>query len=884
MASYIHPSVSSRIIDNSVVFLSATGLTNLFAVFTADKGPDREPKYITTEDEFKFLYGEPNVRRHGQTAYNIVNWLRANGGVWCLRVTADGSEINDVLTKPATYANTAFVIKSRRESTTFVAPTYTIGQRQEVRLTVSALASGVIAGAPVPYSATWSLKFRLVNVSATATLKDLRTLLDSSGVATFGSVPYEVPVGSSAAQIASQVAALFNVMADTGGSTFYTAKVDPTDASTVQVEYKQKGQIVGSPQFNPGILAGSVNDVLDIIPAEVTSTKVTQVAGGESYPSKLVVQNDSKSVNFSIDLSNGLKSSDIASRINSYITANSSLPFVVATPYVSGDRTVTIRYNNPGVPEPLTVLDNANSGAEVRFSVTVAGKDKEWNTGMQRYRWLADADASGFRILDNSGTPGAVFTAPVEGNVVDLSSYSANLGKILEKGKSLAAVLGALKAKNANAPTLGSDYEHYLFAVLPRGRGAFYNNLGYRLVPNFDLVGTYPEFVLYNFDVVELYRGSEVVRESFVVSLSPDAISTSRESLHIADVVNRYSRYLEVAFNEDAYEYLGDQISGATPLNPDLLDVVSFRPIEEVKVQYRSAGNGKLTTVVLDVVEQNKVYTNRSNFSTAAQMLVGGSDGTLESTKTADRAQVMALSDKIIASGYAGAIVPVVADKRSVEIDVLLDAGHSLVVKNAISDFTSKTRQDCIAFLDTGFTASPAEALEVRKTLPATRYAAIFAQDFVVTDEFTGRDEKFTSTYFLSSKIASNDELNGISMNFVGPRRGGISGFKTMSWNPTPVQKDALYKAQVNYCESDASGTIFATQLTSQRQNSAMSNISMVRTILRMQREAEALCAGFRMEYGNPETFKQLQVQLGNTLYKYVRSGAVKTLNCKVYA
>jgi hypothetical protein len=121
-------------------------------------------------------------------------------------------------------------------------------------------------------------------------------------------------------------------------------------------------------------------------------------------------------------------------------------------------------------------------------------------------------------------------------------------------------------------------------------------------------------------------------------------------------------------------------------------------------------------------------------------------------------------------------------------------------------------------------------------------------------------------------------------MNFVGPRRGGISGFKAMSWNPTPVQKDSLYKAQVNYCETDPSGTIFATQLTSQRQNSAMSNISMVRTIMRMQREAELIAASYRHEYGNSETFKQLQVNLGNALYKYVRSGAVKSLNVKVYA
>jgi hypothetical protein len=56
MANYIHPSVTSRIIDNSVVFLTSTGLTNLFSVFVSEKGPDRELKYITSEDEFVFFY------------------------------------------------------------------------------------------------------------------------------------------------------------------------------------------------------------------------------------------------------------------------------------------------------------------------------------------------------------------------------------------------------------------------------------------------------------------------------------------------------------------------------------------------------------------------------------------------------------------------------------------------------------------------------------------------------------------------------------------------------------------------------------------------------------------------------------------------------------
>lgn len=883
MASYIHPSVTSRIIDNSVVFLSSTGLTNLFSVFVSEKGPDRELKYITSEEEFKFYYGEPNVRKYGQAAYNIINWLRANGGVWCLRVTADGSIVDDIPTDPATYANTSFVVRTNRNNITFPVPTYTAGTRQETRLTVTAPASGVIAAAPVDIPQIWKISVSSITGTPTTGIIDLVPFVDSTGTASFGAVSTSVPAGASASTIVSSLVNMFNAMADGGAVNYYSAVVDNTNPSSLIVTYLTPGAIVGSPQFNPQVLVS--NSVVNLLAGEVTSLRTISQTGGQRYPTRVRISNTSSSFLLEVELVNGLSTTQVTERLVNAINAAPSLPFTVKNAYKTGDKTLDLVYTATGIPDSLTFSDPDSSGAQVRFSVQVTGEDKEWVDGTRRYAWVRDADTNGARYVLEDGTLGTTYTLPTQGEAVVLSSFSTPLADVLlEKGKNFASVKGNLATLTPVNVTAGVNYDHYLFAVLPKGRGGFYNGLGYRLTPNFDLVGTYPDFVLYNFDVVELYRGSEITRESFLVALSPDAVSTSRESLHIADVVNRYSNYLEVVFNEDAYELLGDQLSGSTSLNPDLVDVVSWRPLSEVKVQYVSAGSGKTVTITLDAMEQNGVYTHRTDFTTSTVYLLNGSDGTIASTRSTDRSMVAGLTNKILAAGYSGATVPTVLDKRSVDIDVLLDANYDLVVKNAISNFAAVSRMDCMAFLDTGFTASAAEALDVRTSLPTTRYTSIFTQDFIITDEFTGRDDKFTATYFLATKIANNDELNGISMNFVGPRRGGISGFKTMSWNPTPVQKDSLYKAQVNYCETDPSGTIFATQLTSQRQNSAMSNISMVRTIMRMQREAELIAASYRHEYGNAETFKQLQVNLGNALYKYVRNGALKSLNVKVYA
>ena len=86
MAEFLHPSVSSRIIDNSQVYVTAQGLTLLFAAFPAERGPDNRLQFITSESEFLFYYGSPNMRKYGQTAYNVVRWLRGGGSAICVRV------------------------------------------------------------------------------------------------------------------------------------------------------------------------------------------------------------------------------------------------------------------------------------------------------------------------------------------------------------------------------------------------------------------------------------------------------------------------------------------------------------------------------------------------------------------------------------------------------------------------------------------------------------------------------------------------------------------------------------------------------------------------------------------------------------------------------
>jgi hypothetical protein len=100
----LQPSVQTTIIDNSQVFITAQGLTVLFAAFKAASGPDNKIQRITSESEFLFYYGQPNMRLYGQTAYNVVNWVKAGGVALCTRVLPIPYDSITTSTQVSTYS------------------------------------------------------------------------------------------------------------------------------------------------------------------------------------------------------------------------------------------------------------------------------------------------------------------------------------------------------------------------------------------------------------------------------------------------------------------------------------------------------------------------------------------------------------------------------------------------------------------------------------------------------------------------------------------------------------------------------------------------------------------------------------------------------------
>ena len=135
-----------------------------------------------------------------------------------------------------------------------------------------------------------------------------------------------------------------------------------------------------------------------------------------------------------------------------------------------------------------------------------------------------------------------------------------------------------------------------------------------------------------------------------------------------------------------------------------------------------------------------------------------------------------------------------------------------------------------------------------------------------------------------AEKIPGVDREFGIHYPFVGPRRGGIAGFKAMSWNPNEAYKEQLYVAKLNYVEKDSRSTRFGSQSTTQFANSALSDINHVRTLLRIRRDLEALAENFQFEFNDTTTWGQMEYSVNSYLQGWVANRACQSASGSVYA
>ena len=395
-------------------------------------------------------------------------------------------------------------------------------------------------------------------------------------------------------------------------------------------------------------------------------------------------------------------------------------------------------------------------------------------------------------------------------------------------------------------------------------------------------------------------NGDDIVIEGpFIVSFDKYAKDKSRESMYIEDVVNRNSEYFSAKVNQANVLALAEYLRSAATVWPILIDIV-FGTERKLGTTTFSSYHTTLTAVIGNTSSLTTVpalpattfgkQLGVSTYSTkaSATALLGkganytNSAGNPRGIFYADSA----VASELVTAAYNGELNPSILDKLQWPIDVVLDANYDSNTKIAIQNFITQ-RGDCVAMLDVGFRNTVADTLDQRSSnagLQMSDYkVSIFGHNFIIGDTYNGLDIKVTAPYFLAKKIPVIDNAKGIQYPFVGPRDGVISGFKAINFYPNEFEKEDLYLAQINYVEKDPKRTNFGSQLTSQVQNSALSDINNVRALLRLKREVEYIMNEYRYTFNDKITLDDANYELGQYLQKWVTNRTCQSISGKVF-
>lgn len=448
-----------------------------------------------------------------------------------------------------------------------------------------------------------------------------------------------------------------------------------------------------------------------------------------------------------------------------------------------------------------------------------------------------------------------------------------------------------------------------LLVMHSKSKGAWYsyrntntdfNNFGWKLevINNLDRTFSFRTYEL-NFTAKNDNGDDILIEGPFIVSLDKFAKDKSRESMYIADVVNKYSKYFKCKINQNNVDMLAAYLRNSVNVSPLNMDIIfgqerklgstTFSTYHTGITVTTGSTSAITTTPALPATTFGKTIglNTYSTKESGTQLLSNGSNNTSTSGNPRGLFGVDSITgSELIVAAYNGELNPAILDKLQYPIDVVLDANYDSNTKIAIQNFIEQ-RGDCVAMLDVNFQATVADTLNARSAnagLQMSDYRiAIFGQDFIIGDSYNGLDIKVTSPYFLAKKIPAIDNAFGIQYPFVGPRRGVISGFKAINFLPTEFDKEDLYLSQINYVEKDPKRVNFGSQLTSQVQNSALSDINNVRALLRLKREVEYIMAEYRFEFNDKITLEDANYELNQYLQKWIANRTCQSISGKVF-
>lgn len=128
-----------------------------------------------------------------------------------------------------------------------------------------------------------------------------------------------------------------------------------------------------------------------------------------------------------------------------------------------------------------------------------------------------------------------------------------------------------------------------------------------------------------------------------------------------------------------------------------------------------------------------------------------------------------------------------------------------------------------------------------------------------VYDQYNGCDQWLSPVYTMAKIIPQNDSLYDIWYAPAGFNRGVSSEIKELRWSANLGERDRLYSAQVNPIVYFPDGMTVWGQLTTQKKTSTLSDLNCVRTVLYIKRAVEQFCRNYIFEFNDAVTHERIK-------------------------
>jgi hypothetical protein len=928
--------VSSTITSQELSFQGGDGQLKMLAVFTSEKGEDNKVVRYTTADEFIYKTGKPNMKKYGQVAYNIVNWLQSGGEVYGLRVMPENAGYSHAILNILTRVESKKVLNKDGNAVSFPnvilkpAVAYTdVNNTNESLLsyeltkdrsetTIDGFQNHLLfAVYPKGRGKAYNdLGFRITLNTSYDEMYDFRVYnfevirFDEYGTANIIEGPFYVSMSPDALSgsnesmfiedVINKYSQHFNIIFNeeayaelaylinphvspskidvlTGKTRNVRGEVDTFFSNDTQKFEDAHITLHGYDSSGRPIADSLGNNLMNIVDA--TDIIEQSVLLADNVYRKNVYDRYAKNIDYMKAVFNSVTNNnystiineilytpdgvtpqsgllvDMVTKLNTFHSTISNLVNVFNTSKLESDFNRIVTENKlveQGVKQTLDlIVELLAYHKAIDMTADVLDLDEKVNATFNKLNLKEIIDIRAISKKDEiNDLSNQILELKASGNIDEQVSA---LIKLLSDVKGIIDYLLLIINENGlSATQINKAVDNYN-VIIDLYNAVYDPFVSPEIASN--LVATiYSELDML---VAELYMEVELVIGNIDLFIIEDIITTK-----IANMVNDL---LPLTYTNNV---LFAQKLSSTQGRDELLSGIR-----------KNIENSQAVVMAMKDI----VYTNQlQDFNTPIKFL-NGSDGDLSEDNSYLRNNT---TQQLLSQGYQGLIDSTITSRKIVPFQFILDANYSVDVKNSIVTLVRDIRKDIFFYADSGLLASPEDAINWRSSSfnVSSQFLGIYTQDFVVYDEFNGKDIKVTPTYFLASKVPQNAYDNGIQYPLAGNRRGTIDGYKAISYVPNETYKELFYNRQLNYVESDPKRTRFGSQLTADLKRTPLSDINNVLTALDIKRNVEDMAEDYQFEFEDDETIRTFQYNINDYLNKYITNRSCEEISATVYA